>query len=193
MSLTPVFKIGAWNGWIFMSVFLLQIPAIMLSDRRIRKKTHVPDEARRNKLERHIGIIGNGTWFLALGYSVFLPLQLNSIWFFMGLTFFIVGTTFMAIATVNFITTPVDHVITKGIYRISRHPMYLATILICVGTGIAATSWLFILVCIIMTFCFHLEALIEERYCLHQYGDTYMEYKNRTPRWIGLTRQFDKQ
>ncbi|MBN2031449.1 isoprenylcysteine carboxylmethyltransferase family protein [bacterium] len=192
MSLTPVFKIGIWNGWIFMCVFLLQIPAIMLSDRRIRKKTHVPDEARRNNIERYMGMMGNVIWFLALGYSVFLPLRLNTIWFFMGLTLFIVGTLFMAIATVNFITTSPDHVIKKGVYHISRHPMYLATILICLGTGIATVSWLFILICILMTLCFHQEALIEERVCLHQYGDIYQEYINRTPRWIGFTKKHDK-
>jgi protein-S-isoprenylcysteine O-methyltransferase Ste14 len=26
----------------------------------------------------------------------------------------------------------------------------------------------------------------EERYCLYRYGDSYRQYKNKTPRWIGI-------
>jgi len=26
----------------------------------------------------------------------------------------------------------------------------------------------------------------EERFCLKQYGDTYREYMNKTPRWLGI-------
>ena|GEM_PF-6546797 len=53
MSLIPAFKIGLWNAWIFMSVFLLQILVIMLADKRIWERSHVPTDARRNKLERY--------------------------------------------------------------------------------------------------------------------------------------------
>ena len=92
----------------------------------------------------------------------------------------------ITIATCNFITTASDQLITKGIYKLSRHPMYVATFFICVGSGIASVSLLFILLSIIMAFCFYKEALIEERFCLDKYGSTYQEYLNRVPRYIGL-------
>ena len=84
------------------------------------------------------------------------------------------------------ITTPTDQVITKGVYNFSRHPMYLSTFFICLGSGIATASWLFIFISIIMVFCFYKEALIEERYCLKRYDKTYQEYINKTSRWIGV-------
>ena len=176
--LIPVFKIGICNAWIFMSVFLLQMLAILFINKRVWERSHIPIEARRNKFERYISIIGNLFWLLAMGYSVFLPLQFGTIWFFIGLFVFIIGLTLMAIATYNFITTPTDQLIIKGVYKFSRHPMYLATFFICVGSGIATISWLFILFSIMMAFCFYQEALIEERYLIDKFGDEYLEYQS---------------
>ena len=192
MSLIPAFKIGIWNAWIFMSVFLLQMLAIMFVDKRAWERSHIPTEARRNKLERYVGIIANLIWLLALGYSVFLPFQLGTTWFYIGLSVFIIGLTLMALATFNFIATPSDQLITKGAYQFSRHPMYVATFFICLGAGIATGSWLFIFFIIIMALCFYQEALIEERYCLNRYGNVYQEYINRTPGWIGVPKKYNK-
>jgi protein-S-isoprenylcysteine O-methyltransferase Ste14 len=186
MSLTPVFEIGIWNAWIFMSVFLLQTLAMMLSDKPLREKSHIPADARRRGIERCIGVIGNLAWFLALAYSVFLPFRLGTPWFYLGLPLFIVGLLLMTVATANFLATPPDEPITKGAYRCSRHPLYLATFIIFLGSGVAAASWLFLLISIVMVLCFRLEALIEERYCLSVYDRAYRDYMRRTPRWIGL-------
>jgi len=127
MFILPAFKIGVWNSWIFMSVFVLQMIVMMLVNKHVMERSHVPAEARKNKLEKNTGIIGNFIWLIALSYSVFLPLQFDTLWFYIGLSVFIFGFTFLVIATFNFITTPVDRLITKGVYRFSRHPMYLAT------------------------------------------------------------------
>ena len=192
MSLIPAFKIGIWNAWIFMSVFLLQMLAMAFVDKSVWEKSHIPVEVKRNKREKYAGIIGNLIWLLSLGYSVFLPLQLGTIWFDTGFSVFIIGSSVMSIATYDFITTPEDQVIRKGAYNFSRHPMYLAAFLICLGTGIAAVSWLFILFSLIMVLCFYQEMLIEESYCLDRYADAYQEYMNRTPRWIGLPKKYNK-
>jgi protein-S-isoprenylcysteine O-methyltransferase Ste14 len=185
MSLIPEFKIGIWNAWIFMCIFLLQMLVMIFAGKRIRRRSHVSQDAKRNNFEKYVSIIGNLVWLLALVYSVFLPLQTGTIWFYIGFLFFIIGLIIMAVATNDFITTPVDLMITKGSYKFSRHPMYLATFFICLGAGIAALSWLFILLSMIMIYFFHQEALIEERYCLKKYND-YKEYMNRVPRWLSL-------
>jgi protein-S-isoprenylcysteine O-methyltransferase Ste14 len=78
--------------------------------------------------------------------------------------------------------------ITKGLYRFSRHPMYLATFFICLGAGIASISWLFIFISLIMILCFHQEALIEERYCMKKYSE-YIDYLNSVPRWLGIPKK----
>ena len=169
-----------------MSVFLLQMLVMIFADQRIRRKSHVPKQARRNWLERNIALLANFVWLVAMIYSIFLPLQSDTIWFYIGLSFVIIGVIILAIATFNFIATPVDQIITKGAYHFSRHPMYLATFFICMGAGIAAISWFFICITLIMFFCFHQEASIEERICLDNYGSTYQQYLDRVPRWFGI-------
>jgi protein-S-isoprenylcysteine O-methyltransferase Ste14 len=192
VSLMPAFKIGIWNAWLFMSVFLFQMIVIMFVDKRIQEKSHVPMEARKNSFERLAGIIGNFIWLLAMGYSVFLPLQLGTIWFYVGLFVFIIGLALIVIATFNFITTPANQLTTKGAYNFSRHPIYLAAFFICLGSGISTASWIFIFFSLIMALCFYQEALIEERYCLSRYGNAYKEYASRSPRWIGVPKKYYK-
>lgn len=186
MSLIPVFKIGLWNAWIFMSVFLLQMLVMAFAGKRIWEKTHVPSRFRQSKLEKNIGIIANTIWLSSLGYSVFLPFRLGTPWFYTGLSVFIIGLVLMTISTFDFIATPADEMITRGSYAFSRNPGYLATFLICLGSGIAGSSWLLILLSVMITLCLHKEILVEERYCLDQYGSAFQEYLNRVPRWIGL-------
>ncbi len=177
---------GIWNAWIFMSVFILQMLAIMFIDKRLWERSHIPEDARRNKFEKRVSIVGNIIWLIAMGYSIFLPFQLGTLWFYIGLSIFIIGLALMVIATFNFITAPADYPITRGAYNFSRHPMYLATFLICLGSGIATVSLLFIFLSVIMALCFYQEALIEERYCSNRYGKAYKDYINSTHRWIGV-------
>ena len=171
-----------------MSVFILQMLVIMFADKNIQNRTHIPAEARRNKFERSVSVIANFLWLLALIYSVFLPLNLENYWFYVGFTVFVLGVVFLTAATMIFMTTPIGELIIKGIYRYSRHPMYLSTFFVCLGTGIATTSWIFILLSLLIAVCFRQEALIEERICLEQYGSGYREYMERVPRWLGIPR-----
>ncbi|MGB7055846.1 MAG: isoprenylcysteine carboxylmethyltransferase family protein, partial [bacterium] len=184
MSFIPIFKIGVWNAWIFMSIFVLQMLVIIFVGKRVSERSHVPKEVQRSRLERYTGIIAHISWLLALGYSIFLPFQLQTTWFYIGLFVFIVGLILMTIATIDFITAASDQLITKGAYRFSRHPIYLATFFICLGAGIASVSFVFIFISIIMAFCLNKEAFIEERYCLDKYGRAYQEYLSSVSRWI---------
>jgi protein-S-isoprenylcysteine O-methyltransferase Ste14 len=181
-----VFEIGIWNAWIFMSVFLLQTAVMILAGKRVMKRSHVPAEARRTRSEHGTGMVGNVLWLMAMGYSVFLPFRLGTLWFYAGLSVFLAGFMLMSRATIDFIRTPGDQVMAKGAYSLSRHPLYLATLLIYLGSGIASASWVLLLITIISGYCFRQEALIEERYCLEVYGRPYGEYMNRTPRWAGV-------
>jgi protein-S-isoprenylcysteine O-methyltransferase Ste14 len=86
----------------------------------------------------------------------------------------------------KFATTPMSEPVTQGIYRYSRHPIYVAILLIYLSVGIASTSWIFLLAVIIWAILVNVSATDEERYCLEKYGEAYREYMNRAPRWIGI-------
>ncbi len=193
MTFIPAFKIGVWNVWMFMSVFLFQMLAIWFLDKRAWERSHVPAEVKKNKLERYTGGVANVIWLLAMGYSLFLPLKTGTFWFYMGLCVFIIGLTILISATINFITASPDQPITRGAYRLSRHPMYVAIFFICLGSGFASGSGLFVFLTISMALCFNREAMIEERYCLTSYGNKYKEYMKKTPRWIGVPKKDKKK
>jgi protein-S-isoprenylcysteine O-methyltransferase Ste14 len=186
MSLIPSFEIGIWNAWIFMVIFIFQMIVIMFVDKKIWKKSHVPLEAKRNKYEKQVGTFANFFWLIAMIYSIFLPMRLNTICFYVGLIVFVIGLIIFIRATYDFITTKPSKIIKTGVYKISRHPMYLATFIITMSVSIASLSWLFLMLSILMMFFFNKEALIEERFCLELFGEEYKDYIRHTSRWIGL-------
>jgi protein-S-isoprenylcysteine O-methyltransferase Ste14 len=87
---------------------------------------------------------------------------------------------------IPFLTTPIDEPVTTGIYRYSRHPIYLALLVQLLGIGIASASWLFLLFMAVLVSLGNTAITPEERGCLDKYDDAYREYMNRTPRWIGI-------
>jgi protein-S-isoprenylcysteine O-methyltransferase Ste14 len=123
---------------------------------------------------------------MAIAYSIFLPLKLSTTWFYIGLAIFLIGLAVLTVASFNFATTPMNEPITKGIYHYSRHPLYLATLLIYLSVSIASASWVFLLVFIAQLFSIRIAATGEERFLLDKYGDSYREYMSKTPRWIGI-------
>ena len=119
-------------------------------------------------------------------YAVFLPLQLDTIWLYIGLIIYLFGILFTIIAIRNFSTSPKDKVITKGLYRFTRNPTYIGMILMQIGVGIACSSWIYLLLTLALMILLNANSSAEERYCHYMYGENYQKYKNGTPRWIGI-------
>jgi protein-S-isoprenylcysteine O-methyltransferase Ste14 len=96
-------------------------------------------------------------------------------------------------AMIHFALAPSDKPATKGVYTISRNPMYLSVFLIFVGISLASASWFFLLLTMIWLILGDRGVVAEERLCLETYGDSYREYMDRTPRWIGIPKSNDKR
>jgi protein-S-isoprenylcysteine O-methyltransferase Ste14 len=189
MSLVPEFEIGLWNAWILMLYLPLHPLIMMLVDKLVGtgdmfRKMEAPTH---NKAERIINIFGNFILFFGLFiYSIFLPLQLGTAWFYVGLALCVLGVIVWTIAIVNIADIPLGEPWTKGLYRYSRHPMILAGSSILIGTGIASSSWVFLLFSIVYIILSAILVIAEERFCLEKFGTAYREYLNKTPRWIGI-------
>lgn len=87
-------------------------------------------------------------------------------------------------ASVNFVTTPPDKVITVGLYKISRNPIYLLNGIIMIGVSIAAACWLMLIVIAVYWIIIHWIIKAEERYCLETYGFEYRAYMKKTARYF---------
>jgi protein-S-isoprenylcysteine O-methyltransferase Ste14 len=187
MSLIPEFELGLWNAWILSLSFLLMFIILGILDHLIEPKgSRRPRTPPMNEKERKLDWIATFIFLVPNIYSFFLPLKLGTAWFYIGLLVHLFGIVFTVIAATNLMKAPVDRPVTKGLYRISRNPIYLGTVLIFIGNGIACTSWLYLLLTAIFVVLQDILLAPEERWCLEKYGDTYREYMNRTPRWVGI-------
>jgi len=187
MLLIPAFQIGVWNAWIFMIWPWIDMLAVRLVGVDVyRRASGQPSEMKTSHQYRVVSYVSMAIETMAVAYSIFLPLKLGTIWFYAGLAIFLTGLVVLTAATVNFATTPMDVPITRGIYHYSRHPLYLASLLIYFSVGIASASWGFLLVFVVQSVLIRIAAVGEERYCLEKYGEAYREYIDKTPRWLGL-------
>ena len=187
MSLIPEFELGLWNAWIFVLSFGLMFIGWHILDRlRAQKGSSRPDKPPFNESEKKLYGISQVIFLASVIYSGFLPLKLGTAWFYVGLLVYLFGMTFTILAGTSLDTTPIDKPATKGLYRISRNPLYLGTFLIFIGIGIAGASWLYLLLIAVFIVLYDILIAPEERWCLEKYGDSYREYMNRTPRWIGI-------
>ena len=186
MSLIPTFEIGVWNAWIFVIFDVLTIPVFL----RIVKnrKTPSPEEAMggMSTIEKIILYSSKALLIPALIYSIFLPLKLGTMWFYIGLPITLIGLIAGVIILVNWANTPPDKPVTRGLYRFSRHPGYISSFIMYIGLGIACASWIFLLFAFVLTVVSFAYIDAEEQITLKLYGDSYREYINRTPRYIGI-------
>lgn len=188
MSLIPAFEIGVWNGWLFMIVFPLQWLAVLLIPRHIVERTGHPIDLIQDRRGKIMSKLTEILWIGATLYSIFLPLRTGTPWFYGGLIIFVCGLMMLIFATLSVVRTTAEEPFTRGIYRFSRHPMYLSMILVYTGVSIGAVSWLFLVIAIITFFLQRFQSIQEERYCLEKFGHAYRQYMGRTPRWLGIPR-----
>jgi protein-S-isoprenylcysteine O-methyltransferase Ste14 len=187
MSVIPAFELGLWNAWTFVLLSLLiGFVSWLLIGKRAMKKFRVAPDVTKTSAEKISGRTYILLSFASMIYSVFLPIKLGTLWFYAGLTVWILSEVMSLITFVSFGTTPLDGLVTKGTYRISRNPVCLSGFLANLGIGIACASWVFLLYAVADIILMHISIGSEERFLLKKYGAPYREYMDSTPRWIGI-------
>jgi protein-S-isoprenylcysteine O-methyltransferase Ste14 len=189
MSLIPAFEIGIWNAWILQAFFILLmfIPDLVMGkeakERTGKATQHVPfsKTEKRLALSTHVVIMP-----IVAIYSIFLPLKTGTAWLYIGLFIYVLALVMTVMVSINFAATPIDKPVTRGVYRISRHPIYVSGFLLYVGMGIACASWILLLLAVAWLVLWCIVVPAEERHLLKLYGDAYRKYMDRTPRWIGI-------
>ena len=186
MSIVPAIDIGVWNAWILM-VWLL-IPYFLEPLNIIPKGREEGDSFVNefNRMQKSAFFTMQILYILLIIYSVFVPLELGTVWFYAGLPIYLIGLISYSMVFAGFVNVPIDKLVTRGIYRYSRNPMQLSMFVLLVGTGIATASWIFLLLSVLFMVIPLLWLTVEESHLLKIYGDAYLEYKNKTPRWIGI-------
>lgn len=80
---------------------------------------------------------------------------------------------------------PTTTLVTDGLYRYSRNPIYVGLAAIYLGLALLAGSWWgFILLPVIVGIVRHVVIAREEAYLERKFGDAYRAYKARVRRWF---------
>jgi len=87
--------------------------------------------------------------------------------------------------TTHKVSKPTTTIVSVGIFRYSRNPIYLSGFILFIGISFITNS-LIMLILIIPLFFVIREGVVkrEERYLDRKFGEEYLNYKKRVRRWI---------
>ena len=80
---------------------------------------------------------------------------------------------------------PTAAIVSSGIYRFSRNPIYVAFLIAVLATAIAANNaWLLLAIVLLLVLLQFGVVRAEEQYLSGKFGAEYDEYRRRVRRWI---------
>jgi protein-S-isoprenylcysteine O-methyltransferase Ste14 len=138
------------------------------------------------------------TWFLfyaAVTLTIILAFLTWDTWiisseirYFIGIPASLIGGVLVSwgIATLGIENTSgsAGGFVEKGPYQFTRNPQYLGDITLFLGLALVANSLYVAILLILQSIIFAITPLTEELWLEEQYGDDYIEYKSRTPRFL---------
>jgi protein-S-isoprenylcysteine O-methyltransferase Ste14 len=80
---------------------------------------------------------------------------------------------------------PTPRIVERGPFRVTRNPMYLQMVLVCVGFAVMLANWWILALTPVGAWLLQRLAIVpEEAYLEDKFGDAYRAYKRRVRRWI---------
>jgi protein-S-isoprenylcysteine O-methyltransferase Ste14 len=183
MEWLPEFKWGWLNGWILLALLVVTDGILFLA---FRKETveRLFDRSGWTRWQVIITVVGKLLALVTIVLIVFSPLKLGNPVFIVGVVLVGLGLMGLVKALIDFRSVPPDQPVTHGIYRFSRHPQNIASSTVILGSTIAIGSWLALILFILARIFLHANLLAEEEICLKEYGEAYLRYMERTPRYL---------
>ncbi|MFC2137024.1 methyltransferase family protein, partial [Bacteroidota bacterium] len=103
---------------------------------------------------------------------------------FLGLLILIIAFLSLGRYTKFGLPSEKTELITKGIYKLSRHPMYLGLFLLTIGSALYLSHWLIIVLSLETIFLHHKIVIAEEEFLALSFKEKWDEYKNKVNRYI---------
>lgn len=74
--------------------------------------------------------------------------------------------------------------VTTGIYRFIRHPLYTTGLLFFTGLGLLSSNWLFLLLSLVVAITLYLRTFTEEQKLIEEFGEQYNQYITTTGKFF---------
>src|SRR5262245_2418294 len=190
----PVWTLDYWQAWVFIAVFTLStsVPSLYLALRdpaALERRLHAGPAAETRTVQKVIASIA----FLSLpAVMVFSAFDHRFGWSPVALAVSIIGDALVALglgismfvviqnryAAANITIEAEQEVVSTGLYRLVRHPMYLGALILMIGIPLALDSWWGLLILIPTAIGIVFRIFDEER-MLEQQLSGYSEYATR--------------
>lgn len=185
MEFMPKLQIGIFNAYlpiVFYMVFAVILSYIL--DKEGFKRGG--DKSWIEKKDRLAVQISGYLFFLIILFSLWVPIKSDTKAFYAGLLLYIIAIILSVYTSISYVTAPKDKLITKGIYKFSRNPVYLGNTLVVLSAALLSGAWLYFAFLILYFIATHFTILAEEKYCMKKYVDEYQSYFDQTPRYFGF-------
>ena len=183
MELLPPLTLGWCNGWIFLAL-LAATEGILFWIFPKDVVERLFDRSGWSQKQIIFTVVGKICALMCLLQIIFTPLKIGSMVFMLGTCVAGLGLLGLAKALFDFKNTPIDEPVTRGLYRISRHPQIVMASVVLLGACIAIGSWGALLLLAGARLFSHLGIRAEEEVCLKLYGERYHSYMARVPRYF---------
>lgn len=185
MELNPALNIGLLNGWLLLGLLgLTEGIFFLLSPKQVVARLF--DRSGWSRKQEVFTVIGK---LFALGCVILIiltPLKLGSPVFILGACLVVLGLAGLVKALFDFKNTPLDLPVTRGFYKVSRHPQVFMSSMVVLGICLAIGSWLALFAFLGARLFGHYGIVAEEDVCLKQYGETYRDYMKQVPRYFAF-------
>ena len=178
-----IFGIEIGNGWILSLILLADMYVPISLPGKLSKNACLIFPLRVKERKSMAGFMSL-LFIVAIVYPLFLTMQFGTLLFYIGLAVYVVSGIATVITFLNYFSTPLDQPIRKGMYKISRNPIYVFASLMIAGIALMCHSVIMGVIVILHFILQHFIILEEEKFCLEKYGEGYKEFKERVPRYL---------
>jgi protein-S-isoprenylcysteine O-methyltransferase Ste14 len=117
-------------------------------------------------------------------YPLFLKIMTDSYWFYVGLATYGLGFLLCLVSVSSFAKPEENGINLKGLYRISRNPMYVAYFIYFLGCVMLTHSLLLLAILMVFQISAHWIITSEERWCINKFGEEYKDYMKKVRRYM---------
>lgn len=117
-------------------------------------------------------------------YLCFLKITTDPYWFYVGLVIYGLGVLLCLVSVSNFAKPAENGINLKGLYRVSRNPMYVAYFIYFLGCVLLTQSLILLAILLVFQISAHWIILSEERWCVNKFGEEYINYMKKVRRYI---------
>lgn len=172
-----------------MNAILLLIPIMLLrygllgllSKEALKRAAFFPPMVGRKRVALWFYLISNISMFL---YLFFLQIRIEPEWLSAGLTLYGLGIVFYTVSIFNYAKPKENGINLKGLYRVSRNPMYIAYFIYFLGCVLLTHSLILLGLLFVFQISSHWIILAEESWCVKEFGDEYIKYMKKVRRYV---------